>query len=58
MDLNSRVSYGTLKVIFTPYIFSRIFKKRELRENMYNAKISTFTVYSYGVTNRGGGGAP
>ena len=26
------------------YIFSQIFKKRELRENMYSAKISTFTV--------------
>ena len=26
------------------YIFSRISKKRELRENMYSAKISTFTV--------------
>ena len=25
-------------------IFSRIFKKRELRENMYSAKISTFIV--------------
>ena len=31
-------------VIFTVYIFSRIFKKRELSENIYNAKISTFTV--------------
>ena len=26
------------------YIFSGIFKKRELRGNMYSAKISTFTV--------------
>ena len=26
------------------FIFSRIFSKGELRENMYNAKISTFTV--------------
>ena len=26
------------------HIFLRIFKKRELCENMYNAKISTFTV--------------
>ena len=33
-------------VIFTVYIFSRIFKKRELSENIYNAKISTFTVSS------------
>ena len=32
-------------VIFTVYIFSRIFKKRELSENIFNAKISTFTVY-------------
>ena len=31
-------------VIFTVYIFSRIFKKRELSENIYNVKISTFTV--------------
>ena len=27
------------------YIFSRIFKKRELSENIYNAKNSTFTVF-------------
>ena len=33
--------YGMVKDIFTLYIFSRIFDKRE---NMYNAKISTFTV--------------
>ena len=26
------------------YIYSRTFKKCELRENMYSAKISTFTV--------------
>ena len=32
-------------VIFKVYIFSRIFKKRELSENIYNAKNSTFTVY-------------
>ena len=32
-------------MIFEVYIFLRIFKKRELRENMYNATISTFTVY-------------
>ena len=31
-------------VIFKVYIFSRIFKKRELSENIYNAKNSTFTV--------------
>ena len=31
-------------VMFTVYIFSRIFKKRELSENIYNAKISTFTI--------------
>ena len=31
-------------VIFKVYIFSRIFKKRELSENIYNAKSSTFTV--------------
>ena len=35
------------KVIFEVYIFSRIYKKRELRENMYTAKISTFTVTMY-----------
>ena len=34
-----------MKVIFKVYIFSRIFKKRELHENLYSAKISTFTVY-------------
>ena len=27
-------------VVFTVHIFSRIFKKRELRENMYSAKMS------------------
>ena len=31
-------------VVFTVLIFSRIFKKRELRENIYSVKISTFTV--------------
>ena len=31
-------------VIFTVYIYSRMFKKRELSENIYNAKISTFKV--------------
>ena len=34
-------------VIFTVYIFSRIIKKHELSENIYNAKISTFTVTNY-----------
>ena len=34
-------------VIFTVYIFSQIFKKRELSENIYNAKMSTFTVQQY-----------
>ena len=29
------------------YIFSQIFKIRDLRENMYSAKISSFTVYIY-----------
>ena len=33
------------------YIFSRIFKKREFHENMFSAKISTFTVLG------GGGGS-
>ena len=33
-----------MKYIFALYIFTRIFVKRDLRENMYNAKISTFTV--------------
>ena len=32
---------------FRGYIFSRIFKKRELRKNMYSKKISTFTVILY-----------
>ena len=37
-------SLSYYKSIFEAYIFSWIFKKRELSENMYNAKISTFTV--------------
>ena len=37
-------SLGYYKSYFQVYIISRIFKIRELRENMYNAKISTFTV--------------
>ena len=36
--------YALMIVIFKVYIFSRIFKKRELSENIYNAKNSTFTV--------------
>ena len=38
-------------VIFTAYIFLRIFKNRELSENIYNAKISTFTVYDIKLLN-------
>ena len=34
-------------LIFTVYIFSRIFKKRELSKNIYNAKISTVTVLDF-----------
>ena len=34
-------------VIFTVYIFLRIFKKCELSENVYNAKFFTFTVGHY-----------
>ena len=34
-----------IRVIFALYLFSRIFEKRELSENMYNAKISKFTVW-------------
>ena len=37
-------SLGYINVIFEVYIFSRIFKKRESRENMYSAIISMFTV--------------
>ena len=33
--------------MFMEYIFSRIFKKRELRKNMYRAKMSMFTVGTY-----------
>ena len=33
------------------YIFSRISKKRELRENIYSVKISTFTVNKKGKMN-------
>ena len=36
------------------YIFSRTFAKRELRENKYSAKISTFTVRINSGINRGG----
>ena len=38
-----------MQVIFKLYIFSRMFEKRELRENMYNTKISTFAVYLFFV---------
>ena len=37
--------YCIIKVIFTVFIFSRIFGKRGKCENIYNAKISTFTVF-------------
>ena len=33
-----------INIIFTMYIFLRIFKKRELCKNMYSTKMSTFTV--------------
>ena len=33
-----------IKEVFEVYIFLRISKKRELRENMYTSKIFTFTV--------------
>ena len=33
-----------MKEVFEVYIFSRTFKKRKLRKNMYSVKISTFTV--------------
>ena len=47
-----------MNVIFEVYIFSRIFKKRDLRENTYSAKMSTFTVlyltfgFTFGLPNR------
>ena len=37
-------SLGFYKSNFERYVFSRIFKKHELRENMYIAKITTLTV--------------
>ena len=40
--------YGLITFIFTMYIFLWIFEKHGLCENMYNAKISTFTVFSLG----------
>ena len=46
-------SIGYYNVIFEAYIFSRIFKKRELRENMYSAKICTFTVLPQTMQNGG-----
>ena len=36
--------YDGINVIFTVYIFSRTFKKYELRDNMYLPKMSTFKV--------------
>ena len=45
-------SLGYLKSNVQGYIFSRIFKKWELRENMYSVKISTFTVPL--IVTRGG----
>ena len=44
-----------MMVIFTVYIFSRIFKKRELSENIYSVKISTFTVSGVASLQIGGG---
>ena len=35
---------GIIKLIFKLYILSQIFEKRKNRVNMYNAKISTFTL--------------
>ena len=37
-----------MNVIFKVYIFSQIFKKHELHENMYRSKMSTFTEVCYG----------
>ena len=34
-------------VFFKLYLFSRISSKRELRENMHNVKVFTFTVFVY-----------
>ena len=42
---------GMVKVIFTLCLFSQSLNKCELRENMYSAKISTFTVYSISITS-------
>ena len=39
-----------MKLIFEVYICSRIFRKRELRENINNVKISTFTVCPICIT--------
>ena len=36
--------HGIIKVIFAMHIFLRIFKKHELRENMYSVIVSIFTV--------------
>ena len=43
-------SLGCYKSYFRGVHISRIFKIRELCENMYTAKISTFTVYYIGFT--------
>ena len=40
-------SLGYHKVLFMVYIFSQIYKKRE---NMYSAKMSTFTVSTLNVS--------
>ena len=49
MFLTSLPLHRMIKVIFAMYIFSQIFKKRELRENMHNGKMSTFTVVHVGA---------
>ena len=38
---------GKMIIIFTMYIFSLIFEKHELPENMYSAKSSTLTVFAH-----------
>ena len=43
--LLSLTLFGIIQLNFALYIFSRIFQIRELPENIYSAKISTFTVY-------------
>ena len=46
LRINGSVGYHEF-FFFMVYIFSRIFKKLELCENMFNAKISTFTVFVF-----------